>query len=203
LRPSSPGLRPPAVLQKGTGVVNARIFGTIALFVAFVATVVLANELTTEHGLVTAGFGLTVTAGTYAAGLALGLRDALHELGGVWLVLLAILTGALTSWWVADGRIAVASGVAFGLAELLDLTVYSALRDKGWHVAVIVSNAVGALADTLLFLWIADFPITDEAVGGQMLVKAVWVTAGFLIVAEVIRRCVTSATPAHPRSVRP
>jgi uncharacterized PurR-regulated membrane protein YhhQ (DUF165 family) len=77
------------------------------------------------------------------------------------------------------------------------------LRDKGWHVAVIVSNAVGALADTLLFLWIADFPITDEAVGGQMLVKAVWVTAGFLIVAEVIRRCVTSATPAHPRSVRP
>jgi uncharacterized PurR-regulated membrane protein YhhQ (DUF165 family) len=129
-----------------------------------------------------------VTAGTYAAGLALGLRDALHAVGGVRWVLAAIAAGIALSALLGDGRIALASAVAFGVAELLDLLVYVPLRRRGWRTAVAASNAVGAIADTLLFLTLAGFPLTGQAVGGQLLVKAVFCTALALAVGEVAAR---------------
>lgn len=157
---------------------------------ALVGSIALANWLSSEYGLVSAGFGLMVTAGTYAAGLALGLRDALHEVGGVRWVVAAIAGGIAVSALLGDGRIALASAVAFGVAELLDLLVYAPLRRRNWRVAVIASNAVGAAADTFLFLHIAGFPVTPESVGGQLLVKAVWLTLLALVVGEVIVRAV-------------
>ena len=168
---------------------RARTVGVL-LAVAIVVTVALANLATSHLGLVVAGFGLVVPAGTYAAGLALGLRDALHEAGGIRWVLGAITAGAIVSLLVGDGRIALASAAAFAFAELADLAVYAPLRRRDWRVAVVASNAVGAVVDTLVFLTIAGFPVTAATVGGQLLVKAVWVTGGFLLVAEVIRRVV-------------
>lgn len=159
-----------------------------------VASVALANWMTTALGLVPAGFGLMVTAGTYAAGLALGLRDALHEAGGVRWVLAAIAGGIALSLLLGDGRIALASAVAFGLAELADLAVYAPLRRRAWTAAVIASNAIGAVVDTLVFLAIAGFPLTAELVGGQLLVKAVWVTALFLVVAAGAQRVLRAVT---------
>lgn len=157
---------------------------------AFVGTVVLANWLVVRFGLVPAGFGLLVPAGTYAAGLSLSLRDLLHEAGGLRWVIGAIATGAALSFLLGDGRIALASGVAFLLAELFDLAVYAPLRRRAWRTAVIASNAVGAIVDTFTFLVLAGFPITFSLVAGQLLVKAVWVTLGFLVFAELIRRTV-------------
>ena len=159
-----------------------------AVAAALVGSVVLANWMTSRYGLVPAGFGLMVTAGTYAAGLALGLRDALHETGGYRWVLAAVAGGIAVSAVVGDGRIALASAVAFGVAELLDLLVYVPLRRRNWRTAVAASNAVGAVADTLLFLSLAGFPLTGQAIGGQLLVKAVWMTLLALLVGEVAAR---------------
>lgn len=153
-----------------------------------VACICIANWTTTHLGLVPAGFGLMVTAGTYAAGLTLALRDLLHDVGGLRWVLGGIAAGAAVSLLLGDGGIALASAAAFALAELLDLAVYAPLRRKRWHVAVAASNAVGAVVDTFVFLVIAGFPLTAELVGGQLLVKAVWVTAVFLLAAELCRR---------------
>jgi len=166
-----------------------RIFAPL-ITVALVGSVLLANLLTSNYGLVAAGFGLLVPAGTYAAGLSLGLRDALHQSGGTRWVLTAIAGGIALSALLGNGRIALASAVAFGVAELLDLLVYVPLRRRGWRRAVIGSNAVGSLVDTLLFLTIAGFPITAQSVGGQMLVKAIWMTLLALAVGEVITRAV-------------
>lgn len=162
-----------------------------AIAVAYVATVVLANWLTSSFGLVAAGFALLVPAGTYAAGLALGLRDVLQDAAGIRWVLGAIAVGTVVSFVVADPIIAAASGTAFAIAELADLAVYTPLRRRGWRRALVVSNAVGAVADTLLFLWLAGFPITGASVGGQVLVKAVWCTAAVLLVREVARRALS------------
>lgn len=159
---------------------------------------VLANVVTSNWGLVGAGFGLLVPAGTYCAGLALGLRDALQDRAGVWWVLSAVGLGAALSLVLADPRIAVASGVAFLLSELADLGVYTPMRRKGWRRAVLASNAVGAVVDTLIFLWLAGFPLAPESVGGQVLVKAIWVTASFLLVAEVVRRLAVSRQRLQP-----
>jgi uncharacterized PurR-regulated membrane protein YhhQ (DUF165 family) len=154
----------------------------LMLAAGYVGSIVLANWLTNTYGLVAAGFGLLVTAGTYSAALALGLRDYLHETLGALAVLLAIAVGALVSASVSSAAIATASGVAFGLSELADMAIYTPLRVRGRRSALVASNAVGGFVDTVLFLWIAGFPVTGQSVGGQLLVKAVWVTGAFLLV---------------------
>lgn len=162
----------------------------LPLAAALVGSVILANYLTTTFGLVPAGLGLLVTAGTYSAGLALGLRDALDRVGGLPWVAAAIAVGVAVSAGLGAGRIALASAVAFGLSELADLAVYRPLRERGWRRAVIASNAVGAVVDTVVFLAVAGFPLTLATVGGQVLVKAVYCTAALLVVAEGVRRAV-------------
>jgi len=163
---------------------------------ALLGCIVLANWATTHYGLIPAGFGLMVTAGTYAAGLALAARDVLHETGGVRWVLATIAGGCVLSLALGDGRIALASAIAFTLAELLDLAVYAPLRRRHWTGAVVASNAVGAVVDTFAFLLIAGFPLTVQLVGGQFLVKAVWVTAAFLAAAAVVRFAIRRAVTA-------
>lgn len=156
--------------------------------VLLVVTVAAANWVTTRYGLVPAGFGLLVTAGTYFAGISLGLRDLLQQVGGICWALAAVAAGIAVSFLMGDGRIALASAVAFGLGELADLFVYTPIRRRNWRPAVVVGNAIGALVDTLVFLSIAGFPLTGQSVGGQMLVKGVWCTALALVVGEGIAR---------------
>lgn len=157
------------------------------LLTLYVATILVANWLTSSFGMVGAGFGLMVTAGTYSAGLALGVRDALHKTAGVRWVLVGIVAGAGLSALISP-TLAVASGIAFLLSELFDLAVYTPLARKGFRRAVIASNIVGAIVDTFVFLYLAGFPITASLASGQILVKAVWMTALFLAVREGVRR---------------
>lgn len=163
----------------------------IVLFVAFVATVYGANWALSRYGIVPIGFGLMAPAGVYFAGLAFGLRDALHEAAGdawrVW-VAAAIGTGALLSYVIEDAvtipgghvPIAVASAVAFGLSELADLAVYQPLREKNWPSAVVASNVVGAIVDSALFLWLAFGSLAF--IQGQVLGKLYMVALAFPIV---------------------
>lgn len=136
---------------------------TSLAFLAYVATILGANWALHRYGMVPIGFGLHAPAGVYFAGLALGLRDVLHERAGVRWVLGAIAVGTLASYVVTDAvripgghvSIAVASAVAFGLSELADLVVYSPLRERQWVAAVAASNLVGAVIDSLVFLPLA------------------------------------------------
>lgn len=159
-----------------------------AIALAYVGTVVFANWVTAGYGLVTAGFALLVPAGTYAAGLALGLRDGLQDAAGVRWVLAAIGGGTAVSLVVSSPALAFASGSAFLLAELLDLAVYTPLRRRGRRVlAVAVSNAAGAALDTALFLALAASvlgPWSWPVFWGQMLVKAGYCTGGYLLVRQ-------------------
>lgn len=148
---------------------------TVGLVAALVATAAAANLVTTHAGLLPVGFGLLVPAGTFFAGLALALRDGLQETAGLRTVVGAILAGALVSFLTADVRIALASGVAFLIAELVDLYIYTPLRRKGWRRALALSNACAAVVDTLLFLGLAGFPLTTSTIGGQLVVKALFV----------------------------
>jgi uncharacterized PurR-regulated membrane protein YhhQ (DUF165 family) len=158
------------------------------LAVALLLSVVLANWLSARYGLVSAGFGLLVSAGTYAAGLALGLRDALDRAGGIRWVLAAIVGGIAISALAAGPQLATASAAAFGLGELTDLVVWRRLRARGWRPALIASNAVGALVDTVVFLPLAGFGVTATSIGGQFLVKAGWMTLAALAIGELATR---------------
>ena len=54
-------------------------------------------------------------------------------------------------------RIAIASGTAFLIAQLLDVQVFDKLRKKVWFVAPLVSSLVGSVIDTFLFFSIAFY----------------------------------------------
>src|SRR5262245_57341980 len=100
--------RPASTMWLSGRLRRSAIVGCGAVYVVVLAG---ANLLTSTLGQVPAGFGLTVTAGTYTAGLALAVRDALHDLAGARIVLLALVMAATVSAVTADPRIVVASTV--------------------------------------------------------------------------------------------
>jgi len=65
-------------------------------------------------------------------------------------------------------RIAVGSGTAFMVAQLLDVQIFDQLRKKKWFVAPLTSSFIGSLVDTFLF-----FSISFYATGIS------WVTLAF------------------------
>lgn len=149
----------------------------LAAAAAYVAVVVLANVLSTRYGLVPVGFGLLASAGTYAAGAALGLKDAVREGLGRWGMVAVIVVGSALSFVLAAPAIATASLAAFAVSEVLDSLVYEPLRSRSKLGAVVASNTVGAAADTWVFLSLAPFgPITGQAFTGQMVGKVLWAT---------------------------
>ena len=54
-------------------------------------------------------------------------------------------------------RIAIGSGTAFLIAQLLDVQVFDRLRKKVWFVAPLVSSLIGSTIDTFLFFSIAFY----------------------------------------------
>jgi uncharacterized PurR-regulated membrane protein YhhQ (DUF165 family) len=157
---------------------------------AYVACVVLANVLTEHLGLVPIGFGLVVTAGTFAAGGTLLARNLTQDVTGRLVILGLMLVGCALSWWLASPQLAVASAVAFGLSETADMLIYTPLRTRGWSRAVLTASAVGAVVDTLVFLHLAGFPVTADSVTGQLVVKVgiSWAVVALVGVGRVVLR---------------
>ena len=54
-------------------------------------------------------------------------------------------------------RIAIGSGVAFFIAQNLDIQIFDHLRKKIWFVAPLASSILGSVTDTLLFFSIAFY----------------------------------------------
>ena len=64
---------------------------------------------------------------------------------------LAVLCSAV----LATPRIAIASGTAFLIAQLLDVFVFNRLRQGTWWRAPLVSSGIGSTVDTVLFFSLA------------------------------------------------
>ena len=54
-------------------------------------------------------------------------------------------------------RIAVGSGTAFLVAQLLDVQIFDRLRRKKWFIAPLTSSLIGSTVDTFLFFSIAFY----------------------------------------------
>ena len=71
-------------------------------------------------------------------------------------------------------RIAIGSGLAFFIAQNLDVNIFDYLRKKIWFIAPLASSTIGSITDTLLFFSIAfygtDVPWITLAVG-DLIVK--------------------------------
>lgn len=170
-----------------------------ASLAGYIATIFAANWLITRYGVVDVAPGpwhLMAPAGVYAVGAALVLRDLAHDTAGVRWVLAAIAAGIALSALVASPGLIVASAVAFGLSELLDLAVYTPLRDHGWTLAALASSAVGLVVDSVVFLWLAFGSLTF--LPGQVTGKAVAVVAAVVVGALIRRAAVRTAAEPVP-----
>ena len=54
-------------------------------------------------------------------------------------------------------RIAIGSGTAFMVAQLLDVQIFDYLRKKKWFIAPLTSSLIGSTVDTFLFFSIAFY----------------------------------------------
>ena len=54
-------------------------------------------------------------------------------------------------------RIAVGSGTAFLVSQLLDVQIFDRLRRKKWFIAPITSSFIGSTVDTFLFFSISFY----------------------------------------------
>ncbi|MGQ0837560.1 VUT family protein [Actinokineospora sp.] len=153
---------------------------------ASVGSVVLANWASTHWSALLVG-SLIVPAGTVWAGVTLTLRDLLHETLGTRGVLLAIVAGAGLSWSPASPHIAMASIVAFAVSELADSVVYARLRVRSRLGAVLGSNLVGLLTDSVLFMPLAfgSFAVLPGQILGKTAATAA--TVAVLLIARTTR----------------
>ncbi|WP_457160220.1 VUT family protein [Mycobacteroides abscessus] len=140
--------------------------------VAFVGCIVGANwtvlHLGTDHGpsaprTIAVGFGLAAPSGVLLAGAQFTLRDVLHERLGATRTFAVIAASAPLSALLASPALAAASITTFLFAETCDLLLYSRLRRSGYIVAVLGSNLISTVLDSVLFLALA-FGATQAAV---------------------------------------
>ena len=54
-------------------------------------------------------------------------------------------------------RIAIGSGTAFIIAQLLDVQIFDQLRQKKWFIAPLTSSLIGSTVDTFLFFSISFY----------------------------------------------
>ena len=54
-------------------------------------------------------------------------------------------------------RIAIGSGIAFLVSQLLDVQIFDKLRKKEWFIAPLTSSMIGSTIDTLLFFSISFY----------------------------------------------
>lgn len=159
------------------------------LLLAFLATIPAANWLIGNVGaycvpsgpcLIPVAPGLMAPSGVLMIGLALVLRDAVQQMLGLRWAVAAIVCGVILSAAVAPPALVLASATAFLIAESLDLAVYTPLRRRSLALAVLASGAVGAVADSAAFLFIAFGSL--DYLAGQVVGK-LWMT---LIVAALL-----------------
>jgi queuosine precursor transporter len=74
-------------------------------------------------------------------------------------VLVGFVVGVTLSFVAAPSRIAIASGTAFLIGQLLDISVFNQLRRQTWWRAPLAGSLLGSALDTLLFFSLAFAPI--------------------------------------------
>ena len=80
------------------------------------------------------------------------------------IVYIGFIIGVLLSLFISTNftdiisvRIAIGSGIAFFIAQNLDVKIFDILRKKSWYIAPLTSSAIGSTVDTFLFFSIAFY----------------------------------------------
>lgn len=77
---------------------------------------------------------------------------------------IAFIPAILISAFLADWRIGIASGVAYGVGQLLDVSVFQSIRERydAWWAAPLISTIAANIIDTYVFFGTAFSGSEDE-----------------------------------------
>ncbi|WP_420847978.1 VUT family protein [Nitratireductor luteus] len=141
-------------------------------FVATMTAIVAASNFLVQFPFQHLGLGDVLTWGAFTYPAAFLVTDLTNRRFGPEaarrVVLVGFVLAVLLSVWLASPRIAIASGTAFLVAQLLDIAVFDRLRHGVWWRAPLVSSLLGSALDTLLFFslaFAARFSFMDTAFG--------------------------------------
>ena len=159
----------------------------VFLSILFLATVPLANWLIHNIGVVCVpngpcllpvAPGIMAPSGVLVIGATIVLRNILQELVSKTWMAGCILVGVWTSVFIAPVELALASGIAFGIAEITDWAVYTPLRKNGFKTALLVSGIVGAVVDSSLFVFFAfgSFHFVEGQIIGKLWATIIAIT---------------------------
>lgn len=136
------------------------------------ALVVLASNVAVQYPFTTWGLEDYLTWGAFTYPVAFLVTDLTNRRFGARTARLVVLVGFVVavalSIWLATPRIAIASGTAFLVAQLLDVVVFDRLRRQAWWRPPLFSTLISSALDTVLFFSIAfsaAFSYLDTALG--------------------------------------
>lgn len=144
---------------------SGRTLGIVVAVASMAAVVVLSNVLVQHPFQATVGelnLADLLTWGAFSYPLAFLVTDSTNRLLGARIarrvVYLGFAVAVVLSVWFATPRIAIASGTAFLLGQLLDISIFNLLRERAWWKAPSFSSLAGSAADTLVFFALAFAP---------------------------------------------
>nr|WP_306119574.1 MULTISPECIES: queuosine precursor transporter [unclassified Roseitalea] len=138
----------------------------VAAFVAAMCAVVAASNYLVQFPVRASVGGLDLadllTWGAFTYPVAFLVTDLTNRRFGPGAARLVVLAGfalaVAVSIVLATPRIALASGSAFLVAQLLDVAVFNRLREAQWWQAPLISSVIGSVVDTAIFFSIAFAP---------------------------------------------
>ncbi len=152
---------------------QTRIASLIPYLAAMTAVVAASNYLV-QFPFTHFGLGDILTWGAFTYPVAFLVNDLTNRRYGVQSARIVIAAGFVLavalSVWLATPRIAIASGSAFLVAQLLDASIFNVLRRQSWWKAPFISTLFGSVIDTVLFFSLAFAPVfalLDAWFGGE------------------------------------
>lgn len=147
---------------------------TLLPFVAAMAVVVVASNVLVQYPFGHFGLEEILTWGAFTYPFAFLVTDITNRRFGPAAARRVVYVGfaiaVILSVWFATPRIAIASGSAFLVAQLLDVAIFDRLRREAWWKPPLVSSVLGALIDTLIFFSLAfatTFAVLDTGLGRE------------------------------------
>jgi len=121
--------------------------------------VVVASNILVQYPFEPLGLGDYLTWGAFTYPVAFLVTDLTNRRYGAGmarrLVAVGFVIAVALSIWLAKPRIALASGTAFLVGQLLDITVFNRFRRQSWWRAPLIGSVFGSVIDTALFFSLA------------------------------------------------
>lgn len=140
----------------------SRLLVAVAAMVAVVAASNVLVQFPVDAMLGGVNLGDILTWGAFTYPVAFLVTDLSNRAFGPQRARLVVVAGfivaVMLSIWLATPRIAIASGTAFLVAQLLDISIFHRLRNSAWWHAPMFSSLVSSALDTIIFFTLAMAP---------------------------------------------